>query len=87
MLKQLKSPQPDTEALTNAAQKWMKSIKSSNDKNDNTAIISVQYTGIWNLFPFYVADDIKDYILNYYEGKKLCVNLDDMGIASTKKTN
>lgn len=88
LLEQLNSKQPNTETLKNAAQQWMKSINSSNDNKDNTAIISVQYTGIWNLFPFDVADDIKEYILEYYarDGKPLCINLDNMGVASTKKT-
>lgn len=85
LLEQLDSKEPNTEALKTAAQQWMQSIRSSNDDKDNTAIISIQYTGIWNLFPFYIADEIKDYILEYYSGKKLCVNLDDMGTASTNK--
>ena len=92
LLEQLNSMKPDTESLRSAAQQWMKSIRSSNDDTDNTAVISVQYTGIWNLFPFYVADDIKDYIIQYYKenytdkNKPLCVDLDDMGVASIQKT-
>ena len=67
-----------------AAQIWMQSIRSSNDADDNTAVISVNYTGIWNLFPWDVADKVKDIISDYYKDKKTCISIDDMGV---KKKN
>lgn len=80
MLKQLNSNTPDRPALMEAAQAWMKSIRSSNDDADNTAVISVNYTGIWNLFPYDVADAIKEIIVEYYQNKKICISIDDMGV-------
>lgn len=85
ILKQLEKDLPDREALRDAAQKWMASIRCTNNKDDNADVISIEYTGIWNLFPFDVADEIQDYIIDYYKGKKLCVDLENMGILKTKK--
>ena len=85
MLTQMDSDLPDRAALREAAQKWMASIRCSNDKNDNSDIISIEYTGIWNLFPFYVADEIQEYIVNYYKNKTLCVDLENMGVLKKNK--
>jgi len=84
MLAQMNSNTPDRTALMEAAQIWMQSIRSSNDADDNTAVISVNYTGIWNLFPWDVADKVKDIISDYYKDKKTCISIDDMGV---KKKN
>ena len=80
MLDQMNSNTPDRAILRDAAKEWMKSIRNSNDKDDNTAVISVEYTGIWNLFPWDVADEIKAIALEYYEGKNTCISIDDMGV-------
>lgn len=80
MMDQMNSNTPDRTALRDAAKAWMKSIRSSNDKNDNTAVISVEYTGIWNLFPWDVADEVKAIVEEYYKGKKTCISIDDMGV-------
>ncbi len=86
ILDQMNSSKPDREALRTAAKLWMESIRSSNDRNtDNTAIINIEYTGIWNLFPRSVASRIKRYITQKYEGQNLCVNLKNMGSLSTNK--
>ncbi len=86
MLEQLNSNRPDREKLKVAAQQWMQSIRSSNDKDsDNTGIISIEYTGIWNLFPFEISDRIKQIVLDYYKDKRTCVDLEDMGIMMTNR--
>ncbi len=84
LLEQMNSNTPDRTALRDAAKEWMETIRNSNDNNDNTAVISVEYTGIWNLFPWDVADKIKDVVLDYYKDKKTCISIDDMGV---KKKN
>lgn len=84
MLEQMNSNTPDRTALRDAAQQWMTSIRSSNGSDDNTAVISLNYTGIWNLFPWDVADEVKAVIDEYYKGKSTCISIDDMGV---KKKN
>jgi hypothetical protein len=84
LLEQMNSNTPDRTALRDATKEWMETIRNSNDNNDNTAVISVEYTGIWNLFPWDVADKIKDVVLDYYKDKKTCISIDDMGV---KKKN
>lgn len=86
LLEQLNSMQPNSDALRTAAQTWMSSIRSSHDTTNNTAVINIKYTGIWNLFPSDIADAIKQYIIQYYDGQQLCIDLEDMGVASTTKT-
>ena len=86
MLEQLNSNRPDREKLKVAAQQWMQSIRSSdNQKSDNTGIISIEYTGIWNLFPFEISDRIKQIVLDYYKDKRTCIDLEDMGIMMTNR--
>ena len=86
VLEQMNKPLPDRDALRTAARLWMESIRSSNDRiTDNTALINVDYTGIWNLFPRSVANKIKRYILQKYEGQNMCVNLKSMGTLPVNK--
>lgn len=86
MLEQLNSNRPDREKLKVAAQQWMQSIRSSDDQDsDNTDVISIEYTGIWNLFPFEISDRIKQIVLDYYKDKRTCMDLNDMGISPTNR--
>ncbi|MBO4905919.1 MAG: BACON domain-containing protein [Bacteroidaceae bacterium] len=78
MLEQLNSNTPDRDTLRAAAQKWMESIRSTNDSDDNTAVIKIKCTGIWHLFPRRVADAMKAYIKNKYKGQELCIDLQHM---------
>ena len=85
LLEQLNSMKPQPDEIKDAAQKWMQSIVSSTDESDNTAVINIQCIGIWNLFPFDVADSMKEYIMQKYAGKKLCFDLNSMGVTSIQK--
>lgn len=87
LLGQMEKSKPDRTLLRQAAEKWMESIRSSDDKSeDNTALIKIQYTGIWNLFPSDVAEKMKPIIAEYYKGKTLCtVKPEDLGIAPQVK--
>ena len=85
LLEQLNSMKPQPDEIKDAAQKWMQSIVSSTDESDNTAVINIQCIGIWNLFPFDVVDSMKEYIMQKYAGKKLCFDLNSMGVTSIQK--
>ena len=85
MLEQLDSNRPDRQKLKEAAQEWMQSIRCSEDGDDNTGIIRFEYTGIWNLFPFYISDQVKEAVVDYYKDKKNCFDLNDMGIMMTNR--
>jgi hypothetical protein len=70
----------DRDKLNKAAEKWMSSIVSSNNADDNTSLIKCQYTPIWNIFPDDVAQAIKPLVVEKYRGKKLCtIKPEDMG--------
>lgn len=75
---------PDQKTISAAAQTWISSIVCSNNEDDNTALVNVQYTGIWNFFPFDMCDEIREIAMNYYQDKKVCVPLDDMGVFDLK---
>lgn len=85
MLEQLDSNRPDRQKLKEAAQEWMQSIRCSENGDDNTGIIRIEYTGIWNLFPFYISDQVKEAVVDYYKNKKNCFDLNDMGIMMTNR--
>ena len=66
---------PDPDAVTNAAQVWAKSIISSNDEKDNTRVLRVNPRAIWALFPTELQPVIKNRAVEYYKGKKTCIDV------------
>ena len=75
--------EPDETKLRTASTRWLDSIVSSDNDTDNTSAINITYTPIWNLFPFRVARAIKEYAIEYYNGKRVCISaLDTLGIHS-----
>lgn len=72
---------PDRDKIRDAATKWLDSIVSSNDSDDNTTVVKIRYTPIWNLFPAKVARKMKPIVAKRYKGKTICtVNPEDLGI-------
>lgn len=75
--------EPDETKLRTASTRWLDSIVSSDNDTDNTSAINITYTPIWNLFPYRVARAIKEYAIEYYRGKRVCIPaLDTLGIHS-----
>jgi hypothetical protein len=66
---------PDPAQVSAAAQKWAKSIISSDDEKDNTRVVRINPVGIWNLFPAKHQQKIKAVAVEYYKGKKTCINI------------
>jgi hypothetical protein len=66
---------PDPAQVSAAAQKWAKSIISSDDEKDNTRVVRINPVGIWNLFPTKHQQKIKAVAVEYYKGKKTCINI------------
>lgn len=73
---------PSLSAIQAAADKWINSISSSSDKSDNTSLINIRYQGIWNLFPIKISKKMKEIATEYYKGKKTCISLSNLGIAT-----
>lgn len=79
-------------SVSEATGKWVESIncyddpqiaiqKKNEGKPDNTALVHIDYTAIWNLFPPLVARKIKPIVADYYKGKQLItVSPEDLGI-------
>lgn len=65
------SREPDPKAVEEVGKAWAKSIISSNDEKDNTTLVKITYTPIWNLFPRKIANKIKTYVVDHYKGKKI----------------
>ena len=68
--------------IREATVEWVKSINSYDDpeiakqakingKGDNTALVSVQYSPVWQLFPIKYQKKIKNIIVDLYKGKQL----------------
>ena len=68
--------------IREATVEWVKSINSYDDpmiakqakingKGDNTALIKVEYSPIWRLFPTKCQREIKKIVVDIYKGKKL----------------
>ena len=66
--------QPNPDLVKELGQTWAKSIISSNDVDDNTALVRVTYVPIWNLFPDDIADEIQAYAQEFYQGKDLGID-------------
>ena len=68
--------------IKDATTEWVKSINSYDDpeiakkaklngKGDNTALVHVEYTPIWQLFPIKYQKKIKEIVVDLYKGKQL----------------
>ena len=68
--------------IREATVEWVKSINSYDDpmiakqakingKGDNTALVKVEYSPIWRLFPTKCQREIKKIVVDIYKGKKL----------------
>lgn len=68
--------------IKDATTEWVKSINSYDDpdiakqakmngKGDNTALVHVEYSPVWQLFPIKYQKKIKDIVVDLYKGKKL----------------
>jgi len=86
LLEQMEVNTPDRAKLTDAAQNWMKSITCSSEQN-NAALIKMNYTGIWNLFPSKVARKIKKIIEDEYASTPSFVDIEKMGVMSVNQNN
>ena len=74
-------PEPDDDLLRDAASKWIDSIVSCDNENDNTAVVSIAYTPIWTLFPSSIARKIKALAVEKYKDKNICTfKLEDLGL-------
>ena len=86
MLSALEAGTDDMEVVrTNireATVEWVKSINCYDDpviakqakingKGDNTALVKVEYSPIWRLFPTKCQKEIKKIVVDIYKGKKL----------------
>ena len=86
MLAALEAGTDDMETVRNnireATVEWVKSINSYDDpeiakqakingKGDNTALVSVQYSPIWQVFPIKYQKKIKNIVIDLYKGKQL----------------
>ncbi len=67
---------PQGEAVTSAAKTWVHSIISSNDSNDNTSVVRIIPVGIWQLFPVKLQPTIKAVAIEYFKGKKTCIDIE-----------
>lgn len=76
--------EPNLDKIQEAGQAWIHAITSSDNSNDNTAVIGVTYEGIWNLFPFECRDSMKEIAIEKYKGKTLCVDLEKIGLSPQK---
>lgn len=73
--------EPDDRLLREASSKWIDSIVSSNNSDDNTTVVSISYTPIWTLFPSAIARKIKAYAVERYKDEKICTfDLKDLGM-------
>lgn len=68
--------------IKDATTEWVKSINSYDDpdiakqakidgKGDNTALVHIEYSPVWQLFPIKYQKKIKDIIVELYTGKNL----------------
>lgn len=68
--------------IKDATTEWVKSINSYDDpdiakkakingKGDNTALVHVEYSPVWQLFPIKYQKKIKEIVVDLYKGKKL----------------
>jgi len=86
MLAALEAGTDDMETVRNnireATVEWVKSINSYDDpeiakqakingKGDNTALVSVQYSPIWQVFPIKYQKKIKNIVIDLYKGQQL----------------
>ncbi len=86
--------------IRDATSEWVRSINCYDDpdlakqakmngRGDNTALVSVQYSPIWQVFPIKYQKKIKNIIVDLYKGKKLVTVdpqllgiVDDNGVVS-----
>ncbi len=69
---------PTPTEVTEAADKWSSSIICSCDNNDNTSIVRITPSGIWQLFPVSMHKQIKAIAVEYYKGKKTCIPVESI---------
>lgn len=82
--------EPDPVAVNIAVKQWAQSIYSLSEKTesskvtidgnngskqDNTDVVAFNYMPIWTIFPFEVAIDLEEIIMDYYKDKKIGFNL------------
>lgn len=72
--------EPNPALVRQLGETWAHSIVSSNDDNDNTALVSISYVPIWDLFPSDISNEIKAYVKEYYKGKTLGIDLSLLGL-------
>lgn len=70
----------DKDKYLKAVDTWKQSIIKSHDSKDNTALIDMTYTPIWNLFPIDVAEKMKPIVVEYYKKKNsFTIDFEKMG--------
>lgn len=82
LTKLMTEKEPNLSSIQTAADAWIKSITSTGDQTDNTSVNNIRYQGVWNLFPIKIAREMKNIAREFYKGKKTCIDLEKLGIAS-----
>lgn len=86
LLKLVRQDEFDRTEYSKAVDDWQKSLSNEDKPTDKCHVIKYDLTPIWYFFPFDMQDEMRDIALEYYNGKKLCVDLkEDFTTYQTRK--